>query len=185
MVAEPTHEDDGPPRAALIAAIVLGVAAAVAVLVVAVTQARRPPDEQPLALPVVPAPQAASAECAKLLTAVPQQLGDYRRVTPAEPVPPGAAAWASPTADEPVVMRCGLDRPTDFVVGAPIQVVNAVQWFQATEANSSRSTWFAVDRPVYVALTLPQGSGPTPIQQMSELIGGALPAVPIRPGPPR
>ena len=30
--------------------------------------------------------------------------------------------------------------------------------------HAARSTWFAVDRPVYVALTLPAGSGPTPIQ---------------------
>jgi hypothetical protein len=34
-------------------------------------------------------------------------------------------------------------------------------------------------------LTLPQGSGPTPIQELSEVIGRTIAAVPISPGPPR
>ena len=45
------------------------------------------------------------------------------------------------------------------------------------------TTWFAVDRPVYVALTLPQGSGPTPIQEISDAIAKSLPAKPIDPAP--
>jgi len=35
-----------------------------------------------------------------------------------------------------------------------------------------------------VALTLPPGSGPTPIQQLSELIDRTMPARPISPSPP-
>jgi hypothetical protein len=54
-----------------------------------------------------------------------------------------------------------------------------VQWFEATQ--DGRSTWYSVDRPVYVALTLPPGSGPTPIQQLSELIDRIMPARPISP----
>ena len=80
---------------------------------------------------------------------------------------------------EPVILRCGLDRPAEFVVGSPIQVVDAVQWFEV--ADRGRSTWFAVDRPVYVALTLPQGSGPTPIQEISDAIAKSLPATEIDP----
>jgi hypothetical protein len=80
-----------------------------------------------------------------------------------------------------------LARPADFVVGSPIQIVNAVQWFQVADqgpAGAGRATWFTVDRPVYVALTLPNGSGPTPIQQLSDVIGKTLAAVPIQPGQP-
>ena len=54
-----------------------------------------------------------------------------------------------------MIMRCGLDRPTEFVVGAPIQMVNEVQWFRIEDTELRRSTWLCVDRPVYVALTLP------------------------------
>jgi Protein of unknown function (DUF3515) len=85
-----------------------------------------------------------------------------------------------------VVLRCGLDRPDDFVVGAPIQAVDRVQWFEvnAQSPGENRSTWYTVDRPVYVALTLPSGSGPTPIQQLSEVIDRTLVAVPINPARP-
>jgi hypothetical protein len=139
----------------------------------------------------VPAPKADSAECRALMTQLPDRLGDYRRALAAQPAPPGAAAW---TADgEPIILRCGLDRPAEFVVGSPIQVVDAVQWFRVGEAaggndpaaDQGRSTWFAVDRPVYVALTLPQESGPTPIQEISDLMAKSMPAKPIDPAPAR
>jgi hypothetical protein len=140
-----------------------------------------PPEQRPVAIASVPAPQADSTECRALLEALPQQLGDYRRAAAADPAPAGAAAW---TADgEPVILRCGLDRPAEFVIGSPIQVVDAVQWFEL--ADQGRSTWFAVDRPVYIALTLPQGSGPTPIQTVSDVIAKSLPAKPIDPAPVR
>ena len=171
---------DGPPRALLIAAIVVAAGAIIGILVfVALRQS--PPGQQTVAIASVPAPKGDSAECRALLDALPEQLGDYRRAPAAEPTPPGAAAW---TADgEPVILRCGLDRPAEFVVGSPIQVVDAVQWFEL--ADQGRSTWFAVDRPVYVALTLPQGSGPTPIQEISDVIAKSLPAKPIDPAPAR
>ena len=82
-----------------------------------------------------------------------------------------------------MILRCGLDRPVEFVVGSPLQVVDPVQWFRVVDEE--RSTWFAVDRPVYVALTLPPGSGPTPIQTISEVIAKSLPAKPIDPAPVR
>lgn len=183
-----TH--DGPPRALIIAAIVVAAGAIVGILVFAALR-QAPPDQRPVAIASVPAPKAGSAECRALLDALPQQLGDYRRAAAADPAPAGAAAW---TADgEPVILRCGLDRPAEFVIGAPIQVVDAVQWFRVGEAGAGnepaadqgRSTWFAVDRPVYIALTLPQRSGPTPIQTVSEVIAKSLPAKPINPAPVR
>ncbi len=166
---------DGPPRALLIAAIVVAAGVIIGILVFAALR-QAPPQQRPVAIASVPAPKANTAECRTLLDAVPQQLGDYHRA-----------------AAEPVILRCGLDRPTEFVVGSPIQVVDAVQWFRVGEAGASnepaadqgRSTWFAVDRPVYVALTLPQGSGPTPIQAISEVIAKSLPAKPIDPAPVR
>jgi hypothetical protein len=172
---------DGPPRALLIAAVVVAVGAIIAILAIAALR-QTPPEQQAVVIGSVPAPNADSAECRALLDALPDQLGDYRRAPAAEPAPAGAAAWqASDT--EPVILRCGLDPPAEFVVGAPIQVVDTVQWFRI--ADEDRSTWFAVDRPVYVALTLPQGSGPTPIQEISDVIAKSLPAKPVDPAPAR
>jgi hypothetical protein len=171
---------DGPPRALLIAALVVAVGTIIGILVVAALR-QSPPGQQPIAIASVPAPKGDGAECRALLGALPEQLGDYHRAPAAQPAPAGAAAWTA--AGERVILRCGLDRPAEFVVGSALQVVNAVEWFEL--ADQGRSTWFAVDRSVYVALTLPQGSGPTPIQEISDIIAKSLPAKPIDPAPAR
>ncbi len=177
--------DAGPPRAALIAAVALAVVAIGVILFIAATR-QAPP--QPVAVPDFPAPQARSPACRALAAALPPRLGDYRRAPVAEPAPRGATAWRAGRDSEPVVLRCGLDRPAEFVVGSPIQIVDRVQWFQVRSEQQSagdagRSTWYTVDRPVYVALTLPSGSGPTPIQQLSEVIDRTVAAVPVNPAP--
>lgn len=170
----------GPPRAAMIGALVLAVAAIGAILILAAT---RHTSKSPVVLPQVPAPQAASSACRALMAALPKQLGDFQRAELAQPAPEGASAWRSGADAEPVIMRCGVPRPDDFVVGSPIQVVDKVQWFRAADAD--RSTWYTVDRPVYVALTLPADSGPVPIQELSGIIDRTIGAVPIDPAPAR
>jgi hypothetical protein len=176
---------EGPPRALLIGALVLAVGTLGVILAIAAT---RHPPLQPVAIPVVSAPRAQDPACRTLLDALPQQLGDYRRAPTVRPTPDGTAAWRAEADSEPVVLRCGLDRPSDFVIGSPIQVVDRVQWFEVADARAGgadgRSTWYAVDRSVYVALTLPSGSGPTPIQQISELIDHTMTPVRIS-APPR
>jgi len=181
-----SDDDGGPPRAAIIAAVALAVVAIGVILVIAATREAPP---RPVAVAAVPAPQADGAACRALSDALPQRLGDYQRAQVAQPAPHGAAAWRTGHDSEPVVLRCGLDRPAEFVVGSPIQVVDRVQWFQVRSEQQSagdagRSTWYAVDRGVYVALTLPSASGPTPIQQLSEVIDRTIGAVPIAPGKP-
>ncbi|MEO6795096.1 MAG: DUF3515 domain-containing protein [Mycobacterium sp.] len=178
----PGNDAEGPPRIALIAALVLAAAAVGAALAVAAAHQPGRQPREPLRVATVPAPGADDAACHAVLTALPQQLGNYRRTEIAPPVPAGVAAWAA-DGGEPVVLRCGLDRPADFVVGSPIQVVDKVQWFEVREGD--RATWYTVDRRVYLALTLPSDSGPTPIQELSDLIRTAVSAVPIRPAPPR
>jgi hypothetical protein len=170
-------DSDGPPRAALIAALVVAIGALGAVLMIAATRHHT----NPVVVAAIPAPRAQDPACGKLLEALPARLGDYTRATLVQPAPLAAAAWQQAGAGDPVVLRCGLERPTDFVVGSAIQMVDRVQWFEVRQ--DQRSTWYAVDRPVYVALTLPPGSGPTPIQQLSELIDRIMPAQPINPLP--
>ena len=168
-------DTDGPPRAALIAALVVAIGTIGVILAIAVTHHQT----TPAVIAAVPAPQAQAPVCRKLTDALPQRLGDYNWAQVVQPAPVGAAAWQPAGGGDPVVLRCGLERPADFVVGSPIQVVDQVQWFEVSQ--DQRSTWYAVDREVYVALTLPHGSGPTPIQQLSELIDRVMPARPINP----
>ena len=170
---------DGPPRALMIAAVAIAVTALGAVLTIAAT---RSTPAAPFVIAAVPAPGAQTPECLALINTLPDRLGDLPRAATAEPTPAGTAAWRAD--GEPVILRCGLGRPAEVVVGAPIQVVNAVEWFRIDDPAIARSTWVSVDRPVYVALTLPAGSGPTAIQSVSDVIARTMAAMPIRPGPP-
>lgn len=185
-----TEHRDGPPKALMVAAIAVAVAAVGSILVFAALR-QAPVTENPVAIASVPAPQADSADCRTLVDALPDRLGDYQRAPAAEPAPPAAAAWRVTPEDEAVILRCGLDRPAEFVLGSPLQVVDDVTWFRVGDAEAGgepggdqgRSTWFAVDRPVYVALTLPAGSGPSPIQDISRVIAKSLPAKAVDPAP--
>jgi hypothetical protein len=176
-------DSEGPPRAVLIAALVVAIGALGVILAIAATR------QSPLQPVAVPAPQADDPACRTLLDELPPRLGDYQRAATVQPTPAGTAAWRAASDSQPVVLRCGIDRPADFVVGSPIQLVDRVQWFKEVAAqgidDAGRSTWYAVDRGVYVALTLPSGSGPTPIQQLSDLIDRTMPARPISPSPAR
>ena len=173
-------EDDDPPRGLIIAAVVLTLAAIAAVLAWGGSRGTGP---APVPVAAVPTPQSGSAECQALLATLPDRLGDYRRTDTAGSTPAGTAAWRAD--GEPVVLRCGLSRPAEFVVGSPIQMVNGVQWIRLEDPQSPLATWLCVDRPVYIALTMPTESGPTPIQAMSDVIDRTMPAIPIRPAPTR
>lgn len=175
-------DDDGPPRSLVITAVVLTLAAIAAVLAFA---ASHHTPTAPVAVAAVPAPHADSPECQSLLATLPDRLGDYARADTAQPTPPGTAAWRGDSDGDPVVLRCGLNRPAEFVVGSPLQMVDQVQWFRLEDPQSPIATWLCVDRPVYIALTLPTGSGPAPIQAMSDVIDRTMPAIPIRPAPAR
>lgn len=182
---EDTERDSAPRRSpALIAtAIALPVALLVGVVVAAVVVTRSPVNT-PVGLGPVPAPDAESETCNALLDVLPEDLGDYTRAELLDPVPSGAAAWQASDRSE-IVLRCGLERPMDFDQAAALQIVDDVQWFEVSGAEQGidASTWFVVDRPVYVALTVPNGSGPTPLQDISATIAETLPQQDIDPAP--
>ncbi len=84
-------------------------------------------------------------------------------------------AWGAPN---PVVLRCGLDRPPELTRDASLRVVNGVRWLHVPGQGSA--TWYAVDRPVYAALTVPADAGTGPLQQMSDTLADTLPETPLR-----
>ncbi|WP_246195503.1 DUF3515 domain-containing protein [Halopolyspora algeriensis] len=177
------------PRWAAIVAITLGVLLAAGVVTVglvgrhvhgerqqtaeAAEQARR---HGPLALPPVPAPQAQSSDCAAVLAALPRELpvdgAELPRRELAQPAPPGAVAWGDAQHD-PVSLRCGIDAPAELTRTSHLTNVSGVDWFSINEGDLT--TWLAVDRPVYVALTVPQEAGTGPVQTLSRVLGRTLP----------
>jgi len=180
--AESTAETRYSP--ALIAtAVALPVVLVVGVLVAAVVARNMPVEREPLALGPVPAPAADGPACAALLPALPDDLGDYSVATLVDPVPPATKAWQPADSGEPIVLRCGLDRPLEFNRASPLQIVNDVRWFEIRDDTAATSTWIAVDRETYIALTIPDGSGPTPLQAVSDALTGSVAAREIDPGP--
>jgi hypothetical protein len=111
-------------------------------------------------------------------------LGEYTRAELTPPAPAATAAW-QPAEGEPLVLRCGLDRPAEFDQASSLQVINGVQWFEISgeSAGIDASSWFAVDRGIYVGLTVPRGVGPTPLQEMSDAVSKVLPQKPLDPAP--
>ncbi|XVS63271.1 DUF3515 domain-containing protein [Actinosynnema sp. CA-299493] len=134
----------------------------------------------PVALVPVPAPEAESAECAALLGALPAQLVSSGVTLPrrelATPAPVGALAWGD-AEHEPVVLRCGLDRPGDLTPTSQLRVISDVQWLEVAEGGSA--TWYVVDRPVYVALTVPSDAGTGPLQDISATVRDTLAKGPV------
>ncbi|UGT42042.1 DUF3515 domain-containing protein [Nocardia yamanashiensis] len=182
----PAEAEYSPGRSpALIAtAIALPVALVVGVLVMGVL-ANRNPAREPLALGSIPAPAATGPACGALLPALPEKIGDYTQAELRAPAPEGTKAWQLPDGGEPIVLRCGLDRPLEFNRASPLQVVNGVSWFEIRDQTTgvTSGTWWAVDRGTYLALTQPDNAGPTPLQEVSDAIKKAMPEQPLDPNP--
>lgn len=179
-------ETGAPPRILLVIAAVLVTAAAVTVAVLGMVlsgdEAGDAPDvDEPGPLPLVsiPAPDADSPQCAALVDAAPRTLEsageqlDHREL--AEPAPPSALAWGQ---DNPVVLRCGLQTPPELTPTSELRQINGVQWLPVPDQGVS--TWFAVDREIVVALTIPDNAGTGPLQDLSDTVSETVPAAPIQ-----
>jgi hypothetical protein len=123
--------------------------------------------------PVTPAAQAA---CPGLMKLLPLELLDdpSRRVRSDSPF---AYAWGDP----PVVLVCGVDRPSGWVVGAAAIQINGVQWYVDTD-DPDTTVWTAVDRSVYVEVRVPASIDSGPVTALTTQIARALPYQEPRPG---
>lgn len=186
----PTPTDDAPaaaavgtrsssggiPRSRLYAALSLPVVVIIAVIIGGVIWSKQQPAgvTEPIAVVPVSAPGAAGRHCSQLMTALPNDLTDAPH-REAIGNPAGTAVWGDP----PIILRCGLPTPTELTCSSALtQVSNAngepgVQWLQLSEGG--QTTYLAADRPVRIALTLPDGAGTGTIQQISSVISGIMP----------
>ncbi|MGW5717040.1 DUF3515 domain-containing protein [Amycolatopsis sp. NPDC003865] len=175
----PDSDTGAPPRVVFVTAAALAVALAVAVAVFALTKGSEQPEAGPLPLVPVTAPESGSPACATLLGAVPAELtsnGKSLKVRElAAPAPPATVAWGT---EDPLVLRCGLNRPPELTPTAALRLVNGVQWLQVP--GEGASTWYVVDREVYAALTVPDSAGTGPLQTISDAVAAKLPARPLK-----
>ncbi len=136
----------------------------------------------PLPLAPVPAPKASSQECATVLAALPSEFAVGDELVPrralAEPAAAGAVAWGDAKHD-PLTVRCGIDAPAELTPTAQLVDVFGVSWLEINQGGDT--SWLAVDRPVYVALTAPERTGTGPLQDLSKILRNALPKQPVFP----
>lgn len=130
-----------------------------------------------LDVPVPPVTPEADANCPAFMTDLPITLAglESRRVRSDTPY---AYAWGEP----PVVLRCGVERPAGFVAGGPQLIqLDQVQWF-VDDSDPEQYVWTAVDRPVYVELTVSASLDSEAAIALSSLIAATLPAQEPQPG---
>jgi hypothetical protein len=116
-----------------------------------------------------PAPEV-DAPCESLLGEMPLELaGEQSR--PVSSDSPYVYAWGDPA----LVLVCGVGRPAGFDVTAGLLQIGAVQWF-VDDSDPDVYVWTAVDRPVYVQLTVPSSMDSAAATQLSAIVAETLPA---------
>ncbi|KXP13481.1 hypothetical protein AXK57_04635 [Tsukamurella pulmonis] len=176
-----TAGPDGPPAkerrspAFLATAVALPVAVVVCFIAFLVLAQQKQGDARNAAeaghLKSIAAPASGEAACATVLGALPADLDGYRRTDDSEPG--GFARWSSEKAGA-VEVRCGTERPAELTATAKLQIINGVQWLQATPAGAPAadggSYWTAVDHRPYVTVWVPDGAGTSAVQATSDAI---------------
>ncbi len=159
----------GRPWQVTAALAVVVIAIGVAVALGLVNKANPVIDSGPLPVATVGQPGADSAACKALMPRLPAVLaGSPRRII--DGGGDGVAAWGDPA----IILRCGLETPEDLTCSSALIQVDGVSWLQITTPGLGSSTYIAADRPVRVAMTVPDGTGTGPIQQISAVVTATL-----------
>lgn len=151
------------------AALVVVVLAIGTVVVLSLVTKAKPVVSGPLPVATVGQPGAESAACRALMPGLPAALGKLTART-LEGGGPGITAWGDPA----VLLRCGLETPAELTCSSELSVINTVSWLVLSEVPG-QATYLAADRSVRIAVTVPDGSGTGPIQQLSNAIADRLP----------
>jgi len=130
----------------------------------------------PLPVDVPPVTAEADAACPGLMSALPLELAGERS-RPVKSNSPFAYAWGDPA----VVLVCGVDRPAGFVATSGLIQIDAVQWY-VDDSDADTVVWTAVDRSVYVQLSIPSSLDSASATELSDIIAKTLPARPPQPG---
>ena len=133
-------------------------------------------DLPPLPVEVPPVTPEADASCPALMEQLPLELaGESSR--PVDSDSPYAYAWGEP----PVVLVCGVERPAALVPTSPLIQISGVNWLVDT-TDPDRIVWTAVDRPVYVQVTVSADTDSAPVTALGPVINDTLPLQPVDAG---
>lgn len=181
--AQPAHATPAGPSRLIITLVIVAIALTLGAVATGFVVASNiagessAPQTGPIGVPAAPAPGASGKYCSELMPKLPSALDDHprRELIAGEP---GVAAWGDPA----IILRCGLPDPVELTCSAQLTLFTAadgtqVQWLRIAEGSAV--TFLAVDRPVRIAVTVPDAAGIGPVQDISNLIGTTLPMQPV------
>jgi Protein of unknown function (DUF3515) len=133
-------------------------------------------DLPPLPVDVPPVTPEADQFCRPFMEQLPLELaGEPSR--PVDSDSPYAYAWGEP----PVVLVCGVERPAALEPTSPLIQINGVNWLVDT-SDPDRIVWTAVDRPVYVQVTVSADTDSAPVTALGQVVNQTLPLQPVDAG---
>jgi hypothetical protein len=123
-----------------------------------------------------PSNAATVSPCTKVLEQLPVSLGDLSaRVVHPQPDSPFVVAWGDP----PIVLRCGVPRPTDLKIGSDANTITAdgVIFLPASRTDGQNNVFTVIDRDAYVEVTVPTSYSQPPLALIADAVAKALPAI--------
>lgn len=117
----------------------------------------------------------ASSVCTPFLAGLPDTFTGYGTKS----IDGDTATWPSTGEGDPMVVRCGIDRPAGLAPTSSLQTVNGVQWFMTDTLSGRGQAYVCVDHRPYVALWVPSAAGNASITSVSTNIGRQLTSGPL------
>jgi hypothetical protein len=126
----------------------------------------------PITVAAPPPNPAADQPCTAMLGGLPITLSGLSG-RPARSTWTYVAAWGDPA----IVLRCGIPRPAALTAGSSALAVgvDGVYWLPVPQKDVT--VWTAIDRAVYIEVTVPKSYAQPPLAPISDAIAKALPAV--------
>lgn len=118
--------------------------------------------------------QAEAAEtCSPLLDGLPETLAE--EWTLAE-VDGDTAAWVN-YGNEPIVIRCGVAPPPNYVAGERLTQIDDIPWFEDEQLvnGSTASNWYALGRATDIAVSVPQAASSVVLPELGRVISENTP----------
>ncbi|MBN9644601.1 DUF3515 domain-containing protein [Corynebacterium mendelii] len=109
----------------------------------------------PVGVAYYPAPHADDDQCSSLITALPEDIGDFTRVPIIDPAPAGVAAFAMDSTTR-ITVRCGVDMPLQYTELSDTVDTGAITWLEVTDPTpgSDLASYYTTNRfPVVVVTT--------------------------------
>lgn len=138
--------------------------------------AEHEPQPGPLAALEPAADSSAPETCAPLLDALPETIADEWTLLGVEG---DTAAWVN-YGSEPIVLRCGVAPPPNYVAGERLTQIDEIPWFEDEQLvnGSTASTWYALGRATDIALSIPQAASAAVLPELGGVIAEHTPAAP-------